>query len=307
MDQPSWTPVAPDHNRVSRGEPLMAASRGTQARLKAGARSAGRDAASSRWLEGLARVGLVARGVNYVLVGLLAVAIGLGAGSEDADSSGALHAVAKHPGGSIALWLVAAGFAGLAIWRLAEAAYGQAGPDGHKPTKRLASLARGVLYVFVCVGVVAFLLGSGGQSSGNSESKDLTARVMSHAGGRWLVLLIGLVVVGASIAMIVGALQKTFVKYLRVAQMSPRTRKIVETLGAVGSTARGVAFGVVGVFLIVAAATVDPKQAQGLDGGLRKLATTPLGPWLLIAVALGLVTFGIYSCCEARWRKVQPG
>jgi hypothetical protein len=81
----------------------------------------------------------------------------------------------------------------------------------------------------------------------------------------------------------------------------------VEILGTVGLTARGVFFGAVGVFLVVAAITFDPQQAQGLDGGLRKLAATPLGPWVLIAVALGLVTFGVYSCCEARWRDVEPG
>jgi len=66
-------------------------------------------------------------------------------------------------------------------------------------------------------------------------------------------------------------------------------------------------FGVIGVFLVVAAVTFDPAKAQGLDGALRKLATTPLGPWLLVAVALGLVTFGVYSWCEARWRKLRPG
>lgn len=81
----------------------------------------------------------------------------------------------------------------------------------------------------------------------------------------------------------------------------------METLGTVGFAARGVVFGVVGVFLLIAAATVDPQSAQGLDGGLRKLTTTPLGPWLLIAVALGLITFGVYSWCEARWRNVQTG
>jgi hypothetical protein len=69
----------------------------------------------------------------------------------------------------------------------------------------------------------------------------------------------------------------------------------------------GLVFGVVGVFLVVAAATFDANKAQGLDGALRKIAATPLGPWLLVAVALGLVTFGVYSCCEARWRKVRPG
>jgi uncharacterized membrane protein len=255
----------------------------------------------------LARVGLVARGVNYVLIGLLAVQIGLGVGGQEADRSGALRAVAKQPGGTAVLWLLAIGFAGLTLWRLAEAAYGQNGPEGHKPTKRLGSLARAIFYGFVCAGVVEFLRGAGAPGSSNSQSRDLTAGFMSHPGGRWLVLLIGLAVVGASIAMIVGAVQKKFLKHLRLTRMSRRTREIVEALGVVGSTARGAVFAVVGVFLVIAAVNYDPKQAQGLDGGLRKLATTPLGPWLLVAVAVGLVTFGVYSCCEARWRKVHPG
>lgn len=74
-----------------------------------------------------------------------------------------------------------------------------------------------------------------------------------------------------------------------------------------GGTARGIVFGIVGVFLVVAAATFDANKTQGLDGALRKIAATLLGPWLLVAVALGLVTFGVYSCCEVRWRKVRPG
>ncbi|HEX4258007.1 MAG TPA: DUF1206 domain-containing protein [Streptosporangiaceae bacterium] len=44
-----------------------------------------------------------------------------------------------------------------------------------------------------------------------------------------------------------------------------------------------------------------------MDSALRALTRTPLGPWLLLVVAIGLVLFGAYSCCEARWRKVQPG
>lgn len=249
----------------------------------------------------------MARGINYLLIGVLAVQIGLGTGSENADPAGALRAVAQQVGGRFVLWLLVVGFAGLAIWRFAEAAYGQAGPRGHKPAKRLASLARGVLYGVVCAGIVSFLLGTGGPSSSDSQSKDVTAQLMSQAGGRWLILLAGLVVVGAAIAQVVGAVRKTFVKHLRVRRMSRQTRKVVETLGTVGIAARGVVFAVVGVFLVAAAVTVDPTKAQGLDGALRTLATTPLGPWLLIAVALGLVTFGVYSCCEARWRDVQPG
>jgi hypothetical protein len=104
------------------------------------ARSAGRDAASSRWLQWLARGGLVARGAMYLLIGVLAVQIAFGSSGKQADTSGALRAVAMHPGGIVVLWLLAVGFAGLAIWRFAEVAYGQAGPGGRKAGKRLGSL-----------------------------------------------------------------------------------------------------------------------------------------------------------------------
>ena len=148
-------------------------------------RSSGRQAASSRWLLWLARGGFVARGVTYVLIGVLAVQIGLGAGGKEADRTGALHAIAAQPGGTVVLWLLAVGFAGMALWRFAEAAYGRAGPRGHTAGKRALSLATGVFYAFVCAGVVGFVSGSGGPASGNSQSRDLTARlmVMPAAGG----------------------------------------------------------------------------------------------------------------------------
>jgi hypothetical protein len=271
------------------------------------ARSAGRDAASSRWLQWLARSGLVARGVIYVLIGLLAVQIAFGSAGKRADTSGALHAVAKHPGGIVVLWLLAVGFAGLAIWRFAEVAYGQAGPGGRTAGKRLGSLARAVLYAFICGSVVSFILGTGGRASGNKQSKDLTARLMAHGGGRWLVALIGAGLAAAGIGLAVYGIRGRFIKHLHMAQMSRRAAKVVKILGVLGYVARGVVCCIAGAFLIDAAVSFNPQKAQGIDGSLLKLATTPLGPGLLVAVALGLVIFGIYSGCEARWRQVEPG
>jgi hypothetical protein len=271
------------------------------------ARRAGRDAASSRWLQWLARGGLVARGVIYVLVGVLAVQIAFGSGGKRADTSGALHAVAEHPGGIVVLWLLAVGFAGLAIWRFAEVVYGQAGRGGRTAGKRLGSLARAVLYAFICGSVVSFILGAGGKTSGNTQSKDVTARLMAHGGGRWLVALIGVGLAAAGVALAVHGLRRKFTKYLHMARMSRRTAQVVKILGVVGYVARGVVFCVAGAFLVDAAVSFNAQKAQGIDGSLLKLATTPLGPGLLVAVALGLVVFGIYSGCEARWRQVKPG
>lgn len=249
----------------------------------------------------------MARALNYMLVGLLAVEIAYGAQGKHADSAGALHTVAGQPGGIVVLWLLAAGFAGLALWRLAEAAYGQAGRGGHTAAKRLQSLGLGIFYGITSAGVVGFIRGTGGPSSGNTQSTDLTARVTANPGGQWLVALIGIGLWAAGVGLAVYGLRKKFVRHLATAQMSARTRTVVEFLGIIGNAARGVVFGVAGAFLVVAAVSFDPKKAQGLDGSLRKIATTPPGPWLLAAVALGLVIFGVYSWCEARWRVVRPG
>jgi hypothetical protein len=271
------------------------------------ARSAGRDAASSRWLQWLARGGLAARGALYLLIGVLAVQIAFGSSGKQADTSGALRAIAMHPGGIVVLWLLAVGFAGLAIWRFAEVAYGQAGPGGRKAGKRLGSLARAVLYAFICGSFVSFILGTGGKTSGNTQSKDATATLMAHSGGRWLVALIGIGIGIGGVALAVYGIRRKFLKHLNMAQMSRSTAKVVKTLGVVGYVARGVVFCVAGGFLVDAAVSFSPQKAQGIDGSLLKLATTPLGPGLLVVVALGLVVFGVYSCCEARWREVEPG
>jgi len=279
----------------------------TATRTRRTAKSTGRNAASSSWLRWLARGGLLARGVNYLLIGLLAVQIAFGVKGKQADTSGALHAIARQPGGIVVLWLLAVGFAGLAIWRLAEAAYGQAGPGGHTTRKRLASLALGVFYGLVCGSVVSFILGIGGKTSGNTQSKDLTAQVMSHSGGRWLVGVIGIAIAVAGVAVAWYGIRKKFTKNMRMAQMSRDTARVVITLGRVGNLARGVVFCVAGAFLVDAAVSFNPRQAQGIDGSLLKLTTTPLGPALLVAVALGLMIFGIYCFCEARWRNIRPG
>jgi hypothetical protein len=267
----------------------------------------GREVVSSRWMRGLARGGLLARGVNYLLVGSLAVQIALGSRGQQADTTGALRTVAGHPGGIVVLWLLAAGFAGLALWRFAEAAYGQAGPGGQAAPKRLASLALGVLYGGICGVVVNFILGVGASTSSDTESKSFTARLLTHSGGQVLVAGIGVAAAVAGVGVGIYGLRRAFANYLRKAQMSASTRKVVEGLGVAGYMTRGAVFCIVGAFLIDAAVSFDPQKAQGLDGSLRKTAATPLGPWLLFAVALGLVIFGLYSWCEARWRMVEPG
>ena len=54
----------------------------------------------------------------------------------------------------------------------------------------------------------------------------------------------------------------------------------------------------------MAALEADPAEARGLAGALATLARQPYGPWLLGAVAVGFVAYGVYLFLEARYRRV---
>jgi hypothetical protein len=136
----------------------------------------------------------------YVIVGIIALTVAFGHTGKKADNSGALRTVAHSPVGSVALWLLAIGFIGLALWRLSEAVWGAAEPDGHKLSKRLASLARAVLYGVVAFTILRFALGLGAPKSTDKQSKDLTATLMHAPGGQFLVGLIGAALVIGGVA-----------------------------------------------------------------------------------------------------------
>jgi hypothetical protein len=73
------------------------------------------------WVDRLARVGFLAKALLYITVGLLAAQAGLGRGGRTVDTEGALRVVHGIAFGRIALFVIAAGLSGYAVWRLVEA------------------------------------------------------------------------------------------------------------------------------------------------------------------------------------------
>jgi Domain of Unknown Function (DUF1206) len=268
------------------------------------AKFAGRRAANSRYVDWLARAGLTARGIIYALIGVLALEIAFGNSGHKADQSGAVRVVASTPLGALLLWLLVAGFIGMALWRLSEALYGGPGPDGRKASNRLIAGFKVLLYGFIAFGIMKYAIGLGAPKSSNKQTADLTSTAMREPGGRLLVGIVGLVLIGAGAWLAWQAFQKKFVTYLRTGEMSPPVRRAVIAFGRVGGIARGIVFGAAGLFLLIAAVTARAHQAKGVDATLRAFTKTPAGPWLLVLVAVGLVTFGLYSLAEARWRRL---
>lgn len=258
------------------------------------ATSAARQAGDSRAVEWGARLGYGVMGLLHLLIAWIALRVAWGKGGGSADQSGALATIAGTAGGLVLLWVAVVGFVLLAVWQLSVAVTG--GREG-KASERLAAGGKAVMYA--AVGWSAFKFTAHKGSSSSSSTKDFTATLMEHSGGRLLVGLIGLAVLGGGGFFVWKGWTEKFLEDL---QKHPGAW--VVQAGRVGYIAKGVAYGVVGLLFLVAAVHRSPGRATGLDGALRSLREQPLGQWLLSAVALGLAAFGVYCFARARYEKI---
>ncbi|WP_371750388.1 DUF1206 domain-containing protein [Streptomyces sp. NBC_01283] len=264
--------------------------------------AATRRSAENQTLSTAGRAGFCARGVVYVLIGALAIQMALGSGGKSADRQGALAQIAEQPFGKIMLWVLVAGFGCMALWRASRAVLTR-GPDRKTPS-RLLDGGRALFYGFICWATATYAAGGGQGSSGNTQSKDWTASVLKLPYGQILVAAGGCFLIGIGSVLAIRAAMRKFLRQLDTAAMSPRTQQIVTGLGVSGGVARGMVFAAAGGFVLIAAIRFDADEAKGVDGTLRSFTDTPMGPWLLVAVAIGLILFGVFSFASARWRRL---
>ncbi len=253
----------------------------------------------SRSLEVAARAGIATRGVLYLLVAALIGLLAVGSRHHEADQRGALQALASHTGGAVVVFLVFLGLAGYALWRLFEAVFGPSGQDDGVQPRLDASLGT------IGYGFLAYTAGSvlsGVRKSSAHQSAELSSRVMTHTGGRFLVAAIGVAIIVGGGFMLYQGVTGGFAEQLRLQDEPPRLRSTVRWLGTVGTTARGLVFVAVGAVFIDAAVEFDPHKATGIDGLLRTIQGAAFGPALLLLTAVALGIFGVYCWAEARWR-----
>jgi hypothetical protein len=286
----------------------------TQTPVELGRRGGGEVREKARsgtgWYAVLARVGLVAKGISFGIVGALAVKLAVGDGGKATSREGALKTLAHHSFGKIALILIAIGFAAYALWRFVQAfaEREEPGAEGTLKTwaKRAGYVGRGLIYAGLTFSTIKILTGSG-TGSQNERAHKTTATVLGWPGGTWIVGVIGAAIVGAGLWNLYRGLSRKFEDRWRAGEMSSGARKWGGRVGVVGHLARAVVFTLIGVFLVKAALEYDPSDAIGIDGALQKLSRASYGPWVLGLTAVGLVCYGLFCLVDARYRDVSAG
>ncbi|MGG7308913.1 DUF1206 domain-containing protein [Curtobacterium sp. AB451] len=269
------------------------------------ARTTGREAkriADSRWFELTARAGFVGNGIVHLLIGYLAILLGVGTASSgsETDQSGALQQLEAVPGGVVLLWVVAIGCAALTIRLALEAVVGGRTDSARAWGNRLKNVGKAVVYGVIAYSAASYAVGAGKSSSGSSRSAAATA--LATPGGVFLLFLVAAIAVAVGVGLVVIGCRRSFWKQL----VRPRRpiEQVVTVLGVVGYVLKGIAIVVVGVLVAVAAVRSDPDQATGLDGAFDALRSMPGGAFVLVVIGIGFIAFGVYSFFRARYARL---
>lgn len=271
--------------------------------MKVSVADAARAVTAKVAFERLARAGYVARGVIYILMGILAFKLAWGVSGDSPGQEGAMHLIARQRFGRVLLVVLAIGLAGYTMLRVTQAFAGRTPEAGRHSTKdRVGAFGSGCAYGLFCAAAIGILAGSTG--GGGTKPRAATSDVFGWPGGRVLVAVAGLVFIGVAAYQAYTGTSRTFLKDSKSMYMTPRTLRRFTVVGVVGHLARAVTFGLVGIFLAKSAIEYDAREAVGIDGALQRLQTHGYGTIAVTIVACGLIAFGLYSIADARFRKI---
>ena len=260
-------------------------------------------------IERLARLGYACKGFIYAIVGSLAVAAALNRGGRITDTRGALRVLLTQPLGNTMLWIVAIGLCGYAVWRALDAWFD---PDRRGLTfggiaVRVGHAIRALAYG--TIGLEAFRLARGLRASSSGHTSRQTrlwaARVMDLPFGDWLVVLVGLAVVGYGIWEIVKAVRQKTDKSVDPSRLPPAVRAPLVNIARFGVMSRAAVIVVLGVFLARAALQHDPSQALGPRESIIELVGLFRSRWALGAIGLGLIAYGVDQVVHAWCRRIR--
>jgi hypothetical protein len=257
------------------------------------------------------RIGWVAKGIVYGVMGAVAFAVARDGGTaesqgDQASPRGAVEKLAASGVGSVLVIVLAAGLGVYALWRLVTVIL-PADNDAHAWAHRVGYAVSAVMYGFLAWSAVSLAQANSGGEQGDDDATvtRLVADVMGRTGGRWLVGLAGVLLGVLGAFFVRKAVKRTFEDDLEHRGVGVVTYRSIVRLGVAGWLARAVIMVLIGIFLVRSAVDYDPEQAEGLDDALRRTAGSTIGAWLVAVTGIGLVVYAAFCIVSAPRQRLR--
>lgn len=253
-------------------------------------------------LQRVARAGYIAKGIVYVLLGAMAfmAAFGWSSSGKEASQSGVFEIIRGAPAGGVLLAVLALGLVCYAAWRMIQTFAPQQNGE-HKKGKRAAYFFSGLAYTAVAVAAAKMALWN--ESSGGNSQQTLAASLLQRPFGQWLTGLAAALFAGIGIYQIYYGWAEKYRKHVSNGQLHSQHASLLLRFGKVGYIARGIVWLLIAYLLLQAALHAKASEAGGTADAFSFLESFPAGSYLLGAVGLGLVAYGIFNFIRARYER----
>ena len=264
----------------------------------------------NKTVEGLARFGYATRGLIYFVIGLLTILLAFRYVARATDQQGAIAMIGKQPLGRLLLWLVLIGLVCYSLWGLILTIFNplHKAHDVKGFAVRVGYLGSAVAYATLVFPTYRLISGEA-QPAQNGVQQDqiqkFVAAVLAIPLGKWLVGIIGSIVILVGLYQCIQGFIPVFEKQILLVSLTPVQAKMVNFLGRFGTVSRGVIFSLIGIFLVVAAYMSNSKLAKGFDSAMTSILQQPFGRCLMGIIALGLISLGLYSLCVAIFFRLK--
>lgn len=263
---------------------------------------------TSNWLSAIASVGYSAKTIMYSMLGLFILSsVITAADREKATQENVFITLKSQPFGQVLLSFLVAGLVSYALWRWLQSMLNTESLDMTKAKDiimRVFLFVSGLFYFGAAFLGAKVLVGTNtGSDDGGSRSEQVSQQLMQYQWGIYLVAAIGAGVLVFAFMQFKHAYKADFLKKFEQDKLNENKKKITTVVGRIGYFARGVVYLLVGSFFMMSAIQSDPSEAGGLQLALQTLTQQTFGLYMLAAVGVGFIMFGIYCGFEARYRR----
>lgn len=255
----------------------------------------------------IARTGLIAKGIIYCLLGMLAFMAAFeigGHSNKEADKKGVFEMV-EGVGGKLLLGVLTVGLLCYSIWRFVHAfSLRRTERDKKKIAgKMVRYIFSGLVYLSVAAYAIKRLLGDANKNG--DSTRDTVSQLMQKPLGAWGVGLLALIIIGTGVYQIYYALSEKYKKHVESMSLHSAASKTLLLAGKVGYIARGIVWLVVAWLLLKAAIHVNSNEAGDTSKAFEFLEQASYGSYLLGALGLGVICYGFFNFVRARYERFE--
>jgi hypothetical protein len=255
----------------------------------------------------VARTGLIAKGIIYCLLGMLAFMAAFeigGHSNKEADKKGVFQMV-EGVGGKVLLGVLTAGLLCYSIWRFVHAFNLRRTEDDKKKIagKMVRYIFSGLVYLSVAAYAIKRLFGNGDKNGDNTH--DTVSQLMQKPLGEWAVGLLGLIMIGTGVYQIYYGLSEKYKKHVEGMNLNAAASKSLLLAGKVGYVARGIVWLVVAWLILRAALHANSEEAGDTSKAFQFLETASYGSYLLGVLGLGVICYGFFNFVRARYEEFK--